>query len=74
MFSAGEPQKGIGRVSRCKLVDKVAKEVNISAVDFEWGKWWSRWRKSCVSVDGSLDWENVEAELKILSDRCGRGM
>lgn len=65
MFSAVEPQKRMGRVSRCKLVDKVAKEVNISAVDFEWVKWWSRWKQSCVSVDGSLDWGNVEAQLKI---------
>jgi hypothetical protein len=55
MFSAVEPQKRMGRVSRCKLVDKVAKEVNTSAVDFEWVKWWSRWKQSCVSVDGSLD-------------------
>jgi hypothetical protein len=39
MFSAVEPQKGMGRVSRCKLVDKVAKGMNNSAVDFEWGKW-----------------------------------
>lgn len=52
-------------MSRCKAVDKVAKEVNISAVDFERGKWLSRWRQSCVSVNGSLDWRNVEAELKI---------
>jgi hypothetical protein len=34
-----KPQKGMGRVSRCKLVDKVAKGTNNSAVDFEWGKW-----------------------------------
>ena len=52
----------MGRVSRCKLVDKVAKGMNNSAVDFEWGKWVVEMEAElcCRWIGG-----NIEAGLKI---------